>query len=65
MNAEQVNQAFARVQQRFARNPCRECRGHNTVALVYEGAVIVSCENCGGATRKGRLVGSARPTGRR
>ncbi|MGW7367450.1 hypothetical protein ACWGI8_29520 [Streptomyces sp. NPDC054841] len=58
MNADQVTNAFAYVHRQFARTPCRECRGRNTVALVYEGAVIVSCEDCGGATRKGQLVHS-------
>ncbi|MGW7363061.1 hypothetical protein ACWGI8_06415 [Streptomyces sp. NPDC054841] len=56
MNAEQVAKAFAHVQQRFGRTPCRACRGRNTVALVYEGAVVVSCEDCGEATRKGQPV---------
>ncbi|WP_149183990.1 hypothetical protein [Streptomyces sp. TRM49041] len=56
MNADQVNAAFTHVQQRFNRTPCRECRGRNTVALIIMGAVIVSCEDCGGATRKGQLT---------
>ncbi|MGW7361996.1 hypothetical protein ACWGI8_00860 [Streptomyces sp. NPDC054841] len=56
MNAQEVTAAFAHVQKQFSRTPCRECRGRNTVALVYEGVVIVSCESCGGATRKGQLA---------
>ncbi|WP_149184698.1 hypothetical protein [Streptomyces sp. TRM49041] len=56
MNADQVSAAFAYVQQRLNRTPCRECRGRNTVALIHERAVIVSCEDCGGATRKGQLT---------
>ncbi|HEY9367270.1 hypothetical protein [Streptomyces sp.] len=56
MNATQVGKAFAHVQQWVNRTPCRECRGANTVAVVYESAVIASCEDCGGATRKGRLA---------
>lgn len=56
MNAAEVGKAFAHVQQRFSRTACRECRGPNTVAYVYEGVVIASCEDCGGATPKGRLA---------
>ncbi|MGW8954660.1 hypothetical protein [Streptomyces sp. NPDC055709] len=55
MNAEQVTAEFAHVQKQYNRAPCRECRGRNTVALVYEGAVVVSCEDCGGATCKRQL----------
>ncbi|MGW7363270.1 hypothetical protein ACWGI8_07545 [Streptomyces sp. NPDC054841] len=57
MNAQEVTAAFAHVQKQFNGSPCRECKGRNTVALVvYGGAVVVSCETCGGATRKGRLT---------
>ncbi|NUL05994.1 hypothetical protein HRW07_22735 [Streptomyces lunaelactis] len=55
MDANQVDAAHRSIQQ-FRGTPCRECQSQQTVPLLYEGAVIVSCENCGGATRKGRLV---------
>ncbi|MFG2334658.1 hypothetical protein ACGFMM_34345 [Streptomyces sp. NPDC048604] len=56
MNTAEVGRAFGHVQQMLSRTPCRECRGTNTVGYIIEGAVIVSCEDCGGATRKGRLA---------
>ncbi|MEW2083482.1 hypothetical protein [Streptomyces sp. NPDC005283] len=55
MDAKQVGQAFASIE-RFRRTPCRECQSRQTVPLINQGVVIVSCENCGGATPKGRLV---------
>lgn len=61
MDANQVAAAHRSIQQ-FRHTPCRECQSRQTVPLLYEGAVIVSCENCGGATRKGRLAQSAPAT---
>ncbi|HET9326437.1 MAG TPA: hypothetical protein VFQ05_06690 [Candidatus Eisenbacteria bacterium] len=55
MQASQVSEAFARAGQQFSRTPCRECRRSNTYAVIYQGAVVVTCEDCGGATRVGRL----------
>ncbi|WP_418957238.1 hypothetical protein [Streptomyces tritici] len=56
MNAADVGRTFMHVQQRLSGTPCHECRSRNTDAYVYELAVIVSCRDCGGATRKGRMV---------
>lgn len=58
MDASQVAAAFRAIQQ-FRGTPCRECQSRQTVPLIYEGVVIVSCEDCGGATRKGRLMAPA------
>ncbi|WP_326648372.1 MULTISPECIES: hypothetical protein [unclassified Streptomyces] len=55
MDAIQVGQAFASIE-RFRHTRCRECQSQQTVPLINQGVVIVSCENCGGATRKGRLA---------
>ena len=56
MNADQVNRVFAWAERRFNGSPCRECQGRSTVAHIVQLAVIVSCEDCGGATLKGRLA---------
>jgi translation initiation factor 2 beta subunit (eIF-2beta)/eIF-5 len=55
MDASQVAQAFRWIEQ-FRHTPCRECRSRQTFPLIYEGVVIVSCEDCGGSTPKGRLT---------
>ncbi|NUK07447.1 hypothetical protein HRW18_05345 [Streptomyces lunaelactis] len=61
MDTRQVGQAFASIE-RFRGTACRECQSRQTVPLLYEGVVVVSCENCGGATRMGRLAQSAPAT---
>jgi translation initiation factor 2 beta subunit (eIF-2beta)/eIF-5 len=61
MDASQVVEAQRCIEQ-FRHTPCRECQSRQTVPLIYQGLVIVSCENCGGATPKGRLSGSAPAT---
>ncbi|MER5465934.1 hypothetical protein ABT010_35820 [Streptomyces sp. NPDC002668] len=62
MEAKQAGQAFASIEQ-FRHTPCRECRSRQTVPLICQGVVIVSCEKYGGATRKGRPEQSAPATG--
>lgn len=54
MDASQVDAAHRSIQQ-FRGTPCRECLSRQTVPLIYQGVVMVSCESCGGATRKGRV----------
>ena len=61
MDAHQVDAAHRSIQQ-FRGTACRECQSRQTVPLIYEGVAVVSCENCGGATRKGRLTQSALAT---
>ncbi|NUK22086.1 hypothetical protein [Streptomyces lunaelactis] len=56
MEAAQVNEAFAEAERRYNRTECRDCRGCSTFALINMGVIVVSCQDCGGATRKGRLV---------
>lgn len=50
MDAPQVNQAFADIE-RFRHMQCRVCTSNQTVPLIAFGAVLVSCESCGSATR--------------
>lgn len=58
MDASQVAAAHSSIQQ-FRGTACRECQSRQTIPMIYQGVVIVSCESCGGATPKGRLVSSA------
>lgn len=55
MNSEEVDRAF-RIASQFNGFQCRECKGNQTVGLVYLGVIVVSCENCGADTRKGVIT---------
>lgn len=56
MDSATVSRAFAFVERRYSRTPCRECKGRKTIGTICQGIVIASCEECGGATRIGPLV---------
>lgn len=56
MNNAQVQMAYSRIGRQYDRTPCRECRGDQTMAVLMGDRVIVTCEECGGATPKRLLA---------
>ena len=55
MDAHEIGQAF-RIAAQYNGSTCRECRGNQTVGVVYMGALSASCENCGAFTLKGTIT---------
>ncbi|MFG3498605.1 hypothetical protein [Streptomyces sp. NPDC047928] len=58
MDSDCVTRRFTEARRLYGDAPCGECRGSGTITLVYEGVVVVSCPDCGGATRIGALATS-------
>lgn len=52
--AAEVDQAYT-IAAQFNGSQCRECRGNQTVGVIYLGVVSASCENCGAYTPKGKI----------
>ncbi len=59
MDAQQVTAAFQSIS-RFRGERCKLCLGTSTHPTIYEGVILVGCDECGHVTSKGRLPEQAR-----
>jgi hypothetical protein len=55
MDTQQVEQAF-RYAAQYNGSQCSHCGGNRTLGVVYMGVVVVTCEMCGGDSRKGFIT---------